>query len=459
MISRTPGPCRPHLKVVLLLGALITAPAQAPAPAPKPAPAPAQAPASAPRPAPASAAANAVEGSRIVAIVNGDVISKTDVDNRRRLFALSTGMSASPDVLDRLTQQVTRELINEKLRMQEVQRRHVIVHDEEVAGAIGEIEHRNGMPAGALRQRLSADGVAFRTLVDQVRTQIGWSRVLRQALGAQNDVTDADIQEQANLLKAQTGQQEFRIAEIFVPIADPAQADEARHFADTIIEQLRRGAPFAVVAAQFSQSQTALQGGDEGWVQPSQIDPGVLRVLQEMPVGAISNPVPVPGGLSIVTLRGKREIGRDMSTVVTLRQVMLPFATRLNSTAPTEQQQQALAQAQRISNSAKSCDDMDAANKTAGSNRPADPGEVRVDGVSIPALRQLLATLPLGKASQPLIAEDGVAVVMVCSREQKNVGIPSRAELSERILSERAELTSRQLMRDLQRRATIDRRS
>ena len=42
-----------------------------------------------------------------MAIVNGDVISRGDVDNRRRLFALSTGLPMSPDVLDHLSPQIT----------------------------------------------------------------------------------------------------------------------------------------------------------------------------------------------------------------------------------------------------------------------------------------------------------------------------------------------------------------
>ena len=423
-----------------------------------PARAPGQTPDAAP-PAAARADAAPPDQSRIVAVVNGDVISYADVDNRRRLFALSTGMPGAPEILDRLTPQVTRQLIDERLRLQEGQRRRVVVQDREIAAAIHEIEQRNNMPDGTLRRRLSADGVAFRTLIDQVRVQIGWTRVLRQELGRQTEVSDADIAEQTALLKAQTGQQEFRVAEIFVPIADPAQADEARRFADTVIQQLRAGAPFPVVAAQFSQSQTALQGGDEGWEQPNQIDPEVLRVLQEMPPGAISNPIQVPGGLSIVTLRGKREIGHDPATMATVRQVFLPFTARLDPAAPTAQQQQVLEQARRIAGSVKSCEDMEAANKAAGASRPADPGELRVEGVSVPALRQLLTTLPLGQPSQPLVADDGVALVMVCTREEKNLGIPSKKELSDRILSERVELTSRQLMRDLQRRAVIDLRS
>ena len=83
----------------------------------------------------------------------------------------------------------------------------------------------------------------------------------------------------------------------------------------------------------------------------------------------------------------------------------------------------------------------------------------RMDAISVPTMRQLVGTLPLGKASQPLIAEDGVAVVMVCSRDARNLGIPSRRELGQRILSERIELAARQLMRDLQRRAVIEMRS
>ena len=407
----------------------------------------------------AAALAQTPDTSRIVAVVNGDVISKADVDNRRRLFALSTGMPATAEILDRLTPQVTRQLIDERLRLQEVQRRKIVVQDSDIAAAIKEIEQRNAMPEGTLRRRLSADGVEFRTLVDQVRVQIGWGRVLRQLLGPQAEVTDADIQEQTRLLQAETGQQEFHIGEIFVPINDPSQADAAQRFADTIIQQLRAGAPFPVVAAQFSQSQTALQGGDEGWVQPNQIDPAVLAILQQMPDGAISNPIPVPGGLSIVTLHGKREIGHDPGTILTTRQVFLPFATPLDPNAPTAQQQQVLEQARRIANTAKACEDIEAANKAAGDKRPADQGEVRLESVALPALRQVLATLPIGKASQPLIAGDGVAVIMVCSREQRNLGVPSKQELTERILDDRVELASRQLMRDLQRRAVIDQRS
>ena len=238
----------------------------------------------------------------------------------------------------------------------------------------------------------------------------------------------------------------------------PAALEQARKFADTVIQQLRAGAPFPVVAAQFSQSQTALQGGDLGWVQPSQLDPAEMHVLNEMPEGAISNPLRVPGGFAIVSLHGKREIGKDPATILSLRQAFYKFATKLDPTHPTDQQKQALDEARKVAANAKDCAGVEAANKAGGNGRPADPGEVRLETIS-PAFRQVLAAIPVGHVSQPLVAEDGILVVAVCSRDEKNLGLPGKQELTERILNERVELASRQLMRDLERRALLDLRS
>lgn len=203
-------------------------------------------------------------GAGIVAIVNGDVISEGDVANRRKLFALSSGLPASQDVLNRLTPRIISQLIDERLRLQEMQRRHIVVGDAEIAAAIKDVEQRNGMAPGTLQSRLAAAGVGPQTLIDQLRVQLGWGRVLRQQIGASFDVSDSDIAEQIAALKAQTGQTEFQVGEIFVPVEGPTAKDESRKFVDTIIQELRAGAPFAVAAAQFSQSLDRFAGRRPG---------------------------------------------------------------------------------------------------------------------------------------------------------------------------------------------------
>lgn len=396
------------------------------------------------------------QAMRIVAVVNGDVISNADVDNRTRLFALSTGLPMTPDVLDRLKHQITRQLIDEKLRFQEVQRRKIVIPDKAIADAIHDIESRNGLPAGALRQKLSAGGAGYRTLIDQIRTQLGWTQVLREQLGDQVKVSDAEVAEQQRVLAQLVGKPEYRVGEIFIPVEDPAATADAQRFAETVITELRAGAAFPVVAAQFSQNQTALQGGSLGWVQPNQLDPEVAKLIAEMPVGAISNPVKVPGGFSIVTLGAKREIGRDVGTVVSLRQVFLPFTGALDPQAPTEQQKQALEKARGISASVHSCEQMEQVAKANNSPRPADPGEVRLETVNPAAFRQMLASLPFDRATQPVVTSDGIAVLIVCSRDEKNLAQQSKQEVQTQLLNERVELLSRQLLANLRRRASID---
>ena len=419
-------------------------------------------PAAAQRGAPAAgtprAAPPAAGGEKIVAVVNGDVITTGDVNNRGRLFALSTGLPVTPEVLDRLRPQVAKQLVDERLRLQETQRRKIAVSDREIAESIGEIEQRNGMQKGALSSSLRGQGVALRTLIDQVRVQLAWTRVLKEELGTRGEIGEADIAEQVRLFKSQVGQPEYRVAEIFIPIDDPAKAADAQKFADTVIGQLRAGAPFPVVAAQFSQAQTALQGGDLGWMRANQLDPGVSAIVKEMPPGAVSNPIRVPGGISIVTLRTKREIGRDQATMLEVRQVFLPFVGTVNPAAPTDQQRKAVEQASAISKSAKSCGDIEEANVKAGQVRPSNPGELRLEAIGSPQLRALVTSLPIGQASKPVIATEGVAVLMVCSRELKTAPAPSNSEISNQLLAERIELASRQLQRDLRRRAVLDER-
>src|SRR5207342_3568837 len=128
------------------------------------------------------------------------------------------------------------------------------------------------------------------------RVQLAWTQVLREQLADKITITDTDIDEQMRLYQAQIGKPEYRVGEIFIPVDDPANIADAQRFAETVIGELRAGALFSAVAAQFSQTQSALEGGELGWVQPDRLDPQVARLVVEMPVGAVSNPVKVPGG-------------------------------------------------------------------------------------------------------------------------------------------------------------------
>ncbi|HEY4172543.1 MAG TPA: peptidylprolyl isomerase [Rhodopila sp.] len=410
--------------------------------------------------APAKGQQPLTDASGIAAVVNGDVISQADVGNRARLFAISAGLPITSDVVSRLRPQILRQLIDEKLRIQESQKRKIVIQDAQIADAIKGIETRNNMQPGALRAKLASDGVSTRTLVDQIRAQLAWSQMLKDVVVDKIHITPADVAEQQKLATQQVGQTEYRLGEIFIPVDNPDNSADAQRFAETVITELRAGASFPLVAAQFSQTQSALEGGEIGWQQINQVDPAVAHIVTQMPVGAVSNAVRVPGGFSIVTLQGKRVIGNDMTTVLTLRQAFIAFTQPLTDPQnPTEQQKQALAKAHAIEATVKSCDGMETAAKAVNpADHPVNPGEVALAGVNPPAFRQVLDSIPLGKPTQPLVARDGIAVITVCTREQKNLGVVTAKEIEQRLVNERIDMLSRQTMRDLRRKATIDQR-
>ena len=404
--------------------------------------------------APRSVLAQAAGGSvnSIVAVVNGDVVTRSEVESRRRLLALSAGMAG--DAGAQGGDQILRLLIDERLRIQELSRRRIPVTDQDIASSVANIESRNGLPPGGVVQNLRRAGIEPRVLYDQIRAQIGWARLLRGMLGEQANIPDAEVNEFLAAQRARLGEPEFLVSEIFIPVENPGQEAQVRRFVTDVIQRLRQGVPFPMVAAQFSQSQSAIQGGAMDWMTGDRFDPAVASILKQMPEGAISNPIRVPGGFEIVLLRDRRVSGRDMATIMSMRQVFLPFEGQVNPQAPTAQQLAQLQRAQTLSDQARGCEAMDAAAR--GSPRPADPGPVRLDNITPPELRDLLGTLPIGRATQPIISVDGALIFMVCSRETRNMAEANPQQARDILLRDRIELLSRQLQRDLRRRAQIE---
>ncbi len=393
--------------------------------------------------------------SAIAAVVDGNVITTQDVAARSRLLAITMGINPTPDALSHMEPQVTKQLIDQMLEQQEVNKLNVNATDTDVATAIGHIEQNNNMPQGALLQHLGTMGVPISTLLAQIRTELGWQAVLHQVLGPGLTPTPGDMNAEKSALKAQLGSTKFHLAEIFVPVTDPSDDSDAVKFATTVITQLRAGAPFAIAAAEFSQAQTALSGGDLGYVQLNQMDPAVAATVQNMPVGAISNPIRVPGGYDIVQLLDRHEIGNQPQTVLTLRQVFAPYPTPITNGQVGPAQAAVITKLAAQVKGLTSCDQTAALNATYGNVHQSDPGPVPLATVTPASFQTLLNSLPLNKASVPLVQQDGVTVVMVCSRSQQAAQLPPDDDIANMIISRRVDLESQQLLDILRHRAVI----
>ncbi len=391
----------------------------------------------------------------MAAVVNGQVITTQDVEARAKLLATSLGMQPTPDVIQRLSPQVTQQLIDETLQQQEINKLGIHVSDQDLANALSHIEQNNNLPAGGLAAKLEATGVSYSTLLAQIRTSIGWQQVLHKVLGPGLTPTPGDLAAQKAALQASLGATQYHLAEIFIPVTNPSDETPAQHFANTVITQLRQGAPFPIVAAQFSQAQTALSGGDLGFVQLNQLDPAVAATVQNMPAGAISNPIRVPGGYDIVQLLDKHDIGNQMQTILDIRQAYGQYPQPVTGGQLGPVQINFITQFLAKAKTATSCTAVQAINAAYGNIQPSDPGPVNLATVAPPAFQQLLANLSLNTLSRPLVQAAGVSVVMICNRTQEKAQLPPDDQIENMIIDRRVQLESEQMMDQLRHRSVI----
>ncbi len=244
---------------------------------------------------------------RPAAVVNDDIISVLDLAMRVQLAVVAAGIEDSPEVRRRLTPQVLRGLIDERLQMQEAKRLDITIRDEQVADALDQIARQNNMTEGQFLTMLRNRGVIPTTLIDQIRAQIAWQAVVQRRIRPNVVIAPEEIEEVVGRLSARRGAIERRVGEIFIPVESAAREAEALANANRLLEELRRGANFAGLARQFSQSVTASLGGDLGWVQDGELAPELNTALTQMGPGEVTGPIRTLTGFHFLLLREMRK--------------------------------------------------------------------------------------------------------------------------------------------------------
>ncbi|MCH2548002.1 MAG: SurA N-terminal domain-containing protein, partial [Alphaproteobacteria bacterium] len=130
----------------------------------------------------------------IVAVVNDDMVSSLDVEQRIRFTLATTGLSDSAEVRARLRPEIIRQLIDERLQMQEAARLGIVVTQYEIEGAFANVNQQRGLPAGSFQQFLASRVVSSDKVEDQMRAQIGWSKVVLQSLRKKVRVSEDEVQ-------------------------------------------------------------------------------------------------------------------------------------------------------------------------------------------------------------------------------------------------------------------------
>ena len=243
---------------------------------------------------------------RIVAVVNDDVISAQDLDDRLQLVTLTSGIPDSEEARARLAPQVLRSLIEETLQLQEAERLDITVEDTEIQRTLANIAERNQMTVEAMQRFFAQKGINLATLLDQVRAQIAWVKVVNRQIVPRVTVTVDQLDMAVEEARRNEGEPEYLLSEIVLPVDNPAQAQVVAQDAARLVQTLREGASFDSLARQVSAAASAENAGDVGWIRGSAIPPELRDTLEGMRAGEISDPISSPVGYYIFLLRDRR---------------------------------------------------------------------------------------------------------------------------------------------------------
>ena len=227
---------------------------------------------------------------KATAIVNGEAITQTDVEQRLALLAIANGSEIPADEADRLRQQVLRNLIDETLEIQAAKADKIEIKKSDIDKTIVRVAGNVKQTPDQLAAFLESHGSNIAALRRQIEGEIAWQRL--QHANIEVTVGDDEVKAVLARLNAAKGSEEYHVGEIFLS-STPATESQTLDNASKILEQLRGGASFAGYARQYSEASTAAVGGDLGWVRPEQLPAPLADALKEMPPGTVSNPIPV----------------------------------------------------------------------------------------------------------------------------------------------------------------------
>jgi len=390
---------------------------------------------------------------RIAAVVNDEVISVYDLESRTMLVIATSGLPDNAETRRRVQPQVLRNLIDERLQVQEADRLNATVNEREIAEAIQRVERANNMQPGQLSQELANIGIDRSAIVSQIKAGLAWQKVVSRRLRPALQVGQDEIDEVLERINANKGAVEYLLAELFLSVETPEQEDEVRQTMENILDQMRRGSAFQVMAQQFSQSASASTGGDIGWVERSQLEDEVVQFLDQMQNGRATPPIRTATGFYVYLLREKRTLAAPApeDATVSLAQLILPVepnATEADVASQTEL-------AETVRESITGCADLKRVAGELGLPGGDPTPELRIGDLN-PAVRPLVSGLKADEAAKPIRGDSGIVLVMVCARKEPPSNLPSREDIAENLTRQRLDLIARRHLRDLRRAAFID---
>lgn len=358
---------------------------------------------------------------RVAAVVNDGVVLNSELEEQ--IAEISGRMKAQNMEMPPaqvLRQQVLERLIVQEIQMQRAKRAGILINDESLNQALGDVAQRNNLTLSQLPQALAAQGVDYPSYRESVRREMTM-QVLRQRDVLQRiNVSPREIEQfLAKQRNRPSESSEYNISHILIAVPQdptPRQLEEAARLAEDVSRRARSGEDFAQLAIANSNSQTALEGGALGWRRGPEIPTVLADIVVRLKAGETSEPLRTPTGYHIVRLNEMRgEAGQGVVEQTHARHILLK---------PTEVQDDATVEQRLRDVRARILKGEDFAGlaKTLSEDpgSAVDGGDLgwTVPGTFVPEFDKALAALKENEISQPFRTQFGWHIVQLLGKRQ-----------------------------------------
>lgn len=245
--------------------------------------------------------------NRIVAIVNDEVITQTDVSSR--VDALLEDQQAAPQAKDpeQMERMVLQRLIEQRLLLQEARKESIAVTSDEVRKRLEDVRARFESE-DAFEQSLTESNVTEEQLKEKLRDQLMVQRLVDSKVRSMISVSPQEVAKEIGMHPdlAKPGDR-VKASHILVRVNETRSAEKARALIDDLRKQLASGAEFAALAKRYSEDPHAEEGGAMGWVAQGELLPELDAALFSLKVGELSAPIQTKLGFHLVKVEERRD--------------------------------------------------------------------------------------------------------------------------------------------------------
>ena len=382
-----------------------------------------------------------VELNRIIAVVNSEAITSTEL--RVRLGTVERQLRAQNVQLPPrqvLEKQLLERLIVDRVQLQLAKETGLKISDIELDAAIRRIAGNNRMSLEDFRTALKRDGVVWEAFREEIREEMTLSRLRERDVDSRILVTEGEIDNYlANPSSGISMNTEVRVAHIIIRIPEQASPDQLMRVgvrASDALSQLKRGEPFAKVAASFSDAPDGLSGGDMGTRPINRLPSIYAEAVIKLKPGELSDILRSPAGFHIVKL--VEQAGASAAPVQVLKQTRARHVLIKISDAVTidEAQRRIKELKERLDNGGdfaalakQYSDDLSGA-------KGGDLGWL-YQGDTVPEFERAMDALEINQISPPVRSQFGFHIIQVQERRPEEANAERKRQQARQVLRER----------------------